>query len=96
MKIHNPWIDPRIEQVCPEEARKYLLRCGWKLIGPANNLALTLYEGPGGGENVPAVLLPSQAADGAMLQRMIDLIAAVAAFEGRYAGDVLTDMLPQQ
>jgi hypothetical protein len=93
MKFRNPWIDPRVAQVRPEQARAYLLDRGWRDLGPAANPNLVLFEGPGDGEDLPAVLLPLQRDEGPMLQRMIELIGEVALFEGRGAARVLDDVL---
>ena len=91
----NPWIDPRMVQVRPEDAKAYLLRHGWKLLGPAANPDLLLFERPGEREDTPTVLVPQQLDDGPMLQRMIDLVADLARFEERWAVAVLHDMLQQ-
>src|SRR4051812_44803593 len=94
MKFTNPWIDPRVAQITPDAARAYLLAHGWKLLGAAANPDLLRFEGPGQGEDdSPFVLLPLQVDEGPLLQRMIDLLGEVARFEGRWAGDVITDLL---
>jgi hypothetical protein len=95
MKFRDPWIDPRITQVRPDAAEAYLRARGWKPFGPAANPALLLFEGPGPGEGPTTLLLPRQVEDGPSVQRMIDLVAELARAEGRYAGDVLTDILRQ-
>jgi len=95
MKFHNPWIDPRIVQATPEAAQVYLHTHGWKLIGPAANPALLLYERPENGDNTASVLVPVQLDQGSMLQRMIDLVADLARHENRWAVDVLRDILLQ-
>jgi hypothetical protein len=95
MKFRNPWIDPRIVQVRPAEAKTYLLRRGWKALGPANNPLLEMFEGPGEGDNTPSVLVPLELDQGPMLQRMIDLVSDLAHFEDRWAVDVLNDILHQ-
>jgi hypothetical protein len=96
MKFRDPWIDPRIALVRPEGARGYLLRHGWRLLGPATNPLLELFEGPGEGEEAPTVLVPLQVDDGPLLQRMIDLVGDLARWEDRWAVDVLTDILRHQ
>jgi hypothetical protein len=93
MKFTNPWIDPRITQVRPESAQAYLLEHGWKRLGPASNPDLLRFEGPGGGDDAPLVLLPLELDEGPLLQRMIDLVGEVASFEERWAADVITDLL---
>jgi hypothetical protein len=61
MTFRNPWIDPRIERLGPAEAKDYLVRHGWKSLGPASNPILEMYEGPGEGEDTEAVLVLKQA-----------------------------------
>ncbi len=95
MKFLNRWIDPRISQVRPEAAQSYLLSHGWKLVGPALNPLMLLFEGPENGEDTPSVLLPLQLDEGPMLQRMIDLVADLSRFEDRWAVEVLSDILRQ-
>lgn len=95
VKFHNRWIDPRITQVRPEMAQNYLLSRGWKLLGPAANPVMLMFEAPGGGDNAPTVLLPLRIDDGSLLQRMIDLAAELSRFEDRWAVDVLSDILRQ-
>ena len=97
MKFRNPWIDPRILQVRPADAATYLRRHGWKPLGPApTNSDLMLFDGPGEGEVNPLLPVPVHMDQGADVQRMIEVITELALFEGRYAGDVLTDILQQK
>jgi len=93
MTFRNPWIDPRIVRLGPAEAKDYLVRHGWKSLGPASNPILEMFEGPGEGEEAEAVLVPLEADEGPMLQRMIDLVSELARFEDRWAVDVLSEML---
>lgn len=93
VKFHNRWIDPRITQVRPAAAQAYLLSRGWKLIGPAMNPLMLMFEAPQGGDDAPTVLLPLRTDEGALLQRMIDLVADLSRFEDRWAVDVLSDIL---
>ena len=95
MKFRNPWIDPRIVQLGPEEAQAYLLRHGWKLLGPAENPLLLMFEGPGEGQDTPTILVPLKLDQGPMLQRMIEVVGDLARFENRWAVDVLHDILHQ-
>jgi hypothetical protein len=92
MKFRNAWIDPRIVQARPEEARAYLARQGWKLVGPASNPELLRYEIEGN-ESAPTLFVPIRVDAGPGLQWMIDLVADLAHFEDRWAVDVLNDML---
>jgi hypothetical protein len=95
VKFHNRWIDPRITQVRPDAAQAYLLSRGWKLLGPAANPLMLMFEAPGGGDDAPTVLVPLRIDDGSLLQRMIDLVADLSRFEDRWAVDVLSDILRQ-
>ena len=85
MKFHNPWIDPRIVQVQPEDAKAYLRRRGWKSLGPALNPLLETFEGPAHGPETPMVLVPLAVDQGPLLQRMIDLVSDLARLEDRWA-----------
>jgi hypothetical protein len=95
VKFRNPWIDPRIVQLRPEDAQAYLVRHGWKLVGPAENPLFLMFERPGGGEDSPTLLVPLQRDQGPMLQRMIELVSDLAHAEDRWAVDVLIEMLRQ-
>ena len=95
VKFHNRWIDPRITQVRPEAAQAYLVSRGWKLLGPAVNPLMLMFEAPDGGDDAPTVLLPLRIDDGSLLQRMIDLVADLSRLEDRWAVDVLGDILRQ-
>jgi hypothetical protein len=93
MTFRNPWIDPRVAQVSPEGVRDYLERSGWKFVGPATNPALSRYEVADGDESAPTLFVPVQGDQGPALQWMIELVGDLASWQGRYAGDVLTDIL---
>jgi hypothetical protein len=92
MRFRNPWIDPRVSQARPEDAQAYLARQGWELVGPASDPQLLRYEIKGD-ENAPTVFVPVRVDSGPGLQWMIDLVADLARFEGRWAVDVLADIL---
>ena len=93
MKFRNPWIDPRILQVRPEEAQAYLSHLGWHLAGPAANPNLLLFDPPQDKEEGPTFMVPVRLDQGPAVQWMIDLVTEVALWQDRYAGDVLTDIL---
>ena len=95
MKFRNPWIDPRILQVRPEAVRAYLLAHGWEYLGPAVMPDMLMFDTPQPRDDKPNVILPLKLEHGSQVQRLIELIAEVALYEDRYAGDVLTDMLRQ-
>jgi|SRR5208283_4140671 len=94
MKFRNPWIDPRIAQVRPENVQAYLTGHGWKLVGPASNPNLLRYEVEGK-LDAPTLFVPIQVDEGPALQWMIDLVADLARHEDRWAVDVVSDILPQ-
>ena len=94
MKFRDPWIDPRIVQVRPQDAEAYLRGRGWKPLGPAPaNPDLLLFDGPKDGEDNPLLPVPRHMDQGPDVQRMIELVTELARFEGRYAVDVLNDIL---
>src|SRR5437867_3006698 len=95
MKFRNPWIDPRIEQVRPEDAQVYLKRTGWKSVGLASDPALLRYERMDENPDAPTLFVPVRVQDGASLQWMIDLVADLARYEDRWAVEVLRDILLQ-
>jgi hypothetical protein len=91
MKFRNPWIDPRVADLRPETLQAYLTRHGWKEIGPAENARLMRYETSDA--NAPTLFVPLQTGDGAAVQWMIELIGSLATWEGRFTGDLLSDLL---
>ncbi len=95
MKFRNPWIDPRVMEVRSKAAQDYLVQHGWKPLA-ADQPSLLPFAGPKAGKNPPIVRVPlrEQARDYA--QRVIELVTDLALAEGRYAVDVLDDLLQQQ
>src|SRR4051794_39805575 len=57
MKVLNPWIDPRVEQVRSAAAQDYLVRHGWKPLPPAQPHMLP-FAAPPGGDDSPVVCVP--------------------------------------
>jgi hypothetical protein len=95
MKFRNPWIDPRILQLRPEAVQAYLLSHGWEYLGPAMVPELLMFDTPEPRGEKPNVLLPLKLDDGALVQRMIELVGDVAVHEDRWAVEVLDEMLRQ-
>jgi hypothetical protein len=95
MRFRNPWIDARIVQLRSEQATAYLQCHGWNLLGAAENPLFLMFEGPNPEPNSPPVLVPLKLDQGAMLQRMVELVGEVAEYENRWAVDVLADMLSE-
>ncbi len=95
MKFNNPWIDPRILDVRPEAARAYLRAHGWEELGPAAIPGLILYDSPTPRGDKPNVLLPTALDHPYQIQRLVELVTEVALYEGRYAVDVLDEIVEQ-
>ena len=93
MKFRNPWVDPRVVRVRPEQAQAYLSLRGWKNLGPAGDPHLLRYERADGGEYGPTLFVPRKVDDGPGLRWMIELIEELARFEDRWATDVVEDVL---
>lgn len=94
MDLRNPWIDPRIVRLRPEDVQAYLSRRGWRCVGPATDPNLLRYERVGETSDAPTLFVPVQAADrGPFLDVMIELVADLACQEDRWAVEVLHDML---
>jgi hypothetical protein len=94
MKFRNPWIDPRVADLRPEAVRAYLTQHGWTEVGPAENPALVRFERADDPDAAPTLFLPLRSGDGASVQWMIELVGELATWQGRFAGDVLSDLLP--
>jgi hypothetical protein len=96
MKFRNPWIDPRVVHVRPEDVRAYLERRGWKPVGPATDPNLLRYERAERAEEAPTLFMPVRAAEkGPPLEQFIELIGDLSRFEERWAVEVLGDILQQ-
>jgi hypothetical protein len=89
----NPWVDPRLKDVRPEQARAYMLAHGWKQK-PFPRPQVWLFEGPldDDGQPIPLVV-PSEPVGSDYLQRIYELVTTLAILEDRLAVDVLNDML---
>jgi hypothetical protein len=94
MTFRNPWIDPRIVQVRSAAVQIYLRARGWKPL-PAEQPNLLPFQEGSDAEESRTVHVPllEQARD--YPQRMIELVTELALAEGRYAVDVLNDLLQQ-
>src|SRR5947209_3614263 len=94
MKFRNPWIDPRVVQVRSIAAQAYLREHGWKLLATEQPNLLP-FTGPSGGDPSPTVRVPVREQARDYPQRIIELITDLALAEGRYAVEVLNDILQQ-
>ena len=93
MTFSNPWIDPRILQVTPEAAHAYLQAHGWEDLGPAAMPGLVMIDTPRPKGDKSNVLLPTSLEHPYQVQRLVELVTQVALYEGRFAGEVLNDIL---
>ncbi len=91
MKFRNPWIDLRVLQVRSAAAQTYLVAHGWKPLLPEQPNLLPFAHAPGGEEFQVQVPLLEQGRD--YPERVIELITDLALAEGRYAVEVLDDIL---
>jgi hypothetical protein len=93
MKPLNPWIDPRVSEVQPEQARAYLLAHGWEQK-PFPRPEMVLFEGPPDDDGRPIrMFVPSERKGSDYLECIASLVTALAVIEDRGAATVLTDML---
>jgi hypothetical protein len=93
--LRNPWVDPRVQQLRPEGVRAYLLAHGWEYLGPGEVPDTLMFDTPQPRGDKPNVLLPLKLEHPPQVQRMVELVGDVALHEGRWAVDVLDDMLRQ-
>jgi hypothetical protein len=92
MKFRNPWVDPRVLELKPADAQGYLANHGWKAMAPYS-VNLTAYSRPGEAADGPVVYVLTRQDALEYPQRMIELVAALAFAEDRWAVDVLSDIL---
>ncbi len=93
MKFRNPWIDPRVAQLRPEVVRAYLAQHGWSEVGPAQDPTLVRFEQTTNPSEAPTLFVPLRPDNGHGLQWMIELVGDLATWQGRFAGDVLSELL---
>jgi hypothetical protein len=94
MTFRNPWIDPRVVQVRSAAAAAYLRAHGWKVL-PTEQPNLLPFQAMSGGDDSPTVHVPLLEQGRDYPQRIIEMITDLARAEGRYAVDVLNDLLQQ-
>jgi hypothetical protein len=95
MKFRNPWIDPRVVEVRSDAAQAYLIQHGWKPLA-ADPSSLLPFAGPKAGKKPPIVRVPLREQASDYVQRVIELVTDLALVEGRYAVEVLDDLLQQR
>lgn len=91
VRFRNPWIDPRVLDVRPADAEAYLRRRGWQEV-ESGSPHWKRFLAPATGER-EAVLLPGATADESLANLLVECVGKVAAWEGRYAGELLNDLL---
>jgi len=94
MKLRNPWIDPRVAQVRSQAVQAYLVQHGWKPM-EANQPELLPFAGPRASKNPAVVRVPLRERARDYPQRVIELVTDLALAEGRYAVEVLNELLEQ-
>jgi hypothetical protein len=90
--FRNPWIDPRVLDVRPADAEAYLRNHGWQEV-ESGNPQWKRFLSPVS-SNREAVLLPSATTDESLVNLLVECVGKVAAWEGRFAGELLNELLP--
>jgi hypothetical protein len=91
IRFHNPWIDPRVLNVRPADAEAYLRNHGWQEV-ESGNPQWKRFLSPASSDR-EAVLLPNTTNDEALLNLLVECVGKVAAWEGRFAGELLNELL---
>ncbi len=92
IRFRNPWVDPRVLDVRPADAEAYLRDRGWQEADSAMSHVKRFISPPRGADR-EAVYVPETLDDGPLLNLLVECIGKVATWEGRYAGDVLNELL---
>jgi hypothetical protein len=94
-QVHRRWLDPRLGSVRVADLQAYLSRKGWQQVS-ADEPGVLIFQEPGETEDGPLYQwVPSDERGRDYVQRVYELLAAIAEVENRHAGDVLTDVLGQ-
>lgn len=87
------WVDPRVRSVRVQDVRAYLQRKGWTAC-PAPRPRQLAFEEPAGNPDGPGRLyVPESEQFSDYPQRILEVVTALAEIEGRYAVEVLNDIL---
>jgi hypothetical protein len=78
--------------VRPADAETYLRNHGWQEV-ESGNPQWKRFLSPADGDR-EAVILPATTTDEALVNLLVECVGKVAAWEGRFAGEVLDDLLP--
>lgn len=92
VRFRNPWIDPRVVDVRPVDVQAYLHDRGWEEARGEMPGVKRFLSAPRDDGRI-AVLVPETTDDGPSLNLLVECVGKVAAWEGRFAGDVLSDLL---
>jgi hypothetical protein len=88
------WVDPRVWSIRVRDVRAYLERKGWTAC-PAPRPQQLGFEEPTGNADGPARLyVPESEQFSDYPQRILEVVTALAEIEGRYAVEVVNDILP--
>ena len=94
-QVHQRWLDPRLPTVRVRDLRDYLQSKGWEIV-PTDRPRELVFREPGVGEEDPLYQwIPASEKDRDFVQRIYEVVAAIAEVEDRYAGDILSDILRQ-
>jgi hypothetical protein len=91
MNYYTPWIDPRVSQVRSEQLDAYLRQRAWSDEGFVRQY-FHCYRHP---TKKAPVYVPTLSESDDQPLRIFEAVTELALIEGRYAGDVLTDLLAQ-
>jgi hypothetical protein len=91
-RFRNPWVDPRVLDVRPADAEAYLRDRGWQ-EADSSVPRTKRFLSPVRGTEREAVLVPEVVDDGPLLNLLVECVGKVAAWEQRYAGEVLNELL---
>ena len=91
IRFRNPWIDPRVLDVQPADAEAYLRTRGWE-EAESGNPHWKRFLSPTGRDR-EAVLLPTATPDDALVNLLVECVGKIAAWEGRFAGELLNELL---
>jgi hypothetical protein len=87
------WTDPRLYSVRTADLQAYLRHKGWQAV-PPDRPGVLVFQEPTVGEHGPLYqFVPESDTWEGYPAQVYELIAALAAIEDRYAGDVLTEIL---
>jgi hypothetical protein len=89
------WVDPRVKLVKAGDLHAYLLARGWKLKPSPRPHVLLFEEPPRQGREPVLQTVPAHERVSGYTDAIVRVVTNLAAVEGRYAVDVLNDILRQ-